>query len=70
MLRAQDYVIALIEEGHTHADARSVIYRPVDIGWLDKHYPDFMRQYPSTQSERRSDDAGDFLDRLMGTGDI
>ncbi len=54
----------------THADARSVALTPINMRWLDKHYSDFLRGHPPTESERLSEDADGFLDRLMGKGDL
>ena len=70
LLRAQDYMIAAIEEGHSREDTRSIIISPIEVRWLDRHFPDFLRRHPPTEFERQSGDANDFLDRLMRTGDI
>ena len=70
LLRAQDYMIAAIEEGEAHADTRSAIISPINVQWLDRHFPDYLDRHPPTESERQSRDANDFLDRLMGPGDI
>ena len=70
LLRSREYVVAAIEGEQTHADTRSVIVSPVDMGWLEKHSADFLRRHPPTESERQSRDANDFLDRLMGEGSI
>ena len=52
------------------ARTRSAIISPIDVRWLGRHFPDFLDRHPPTDSERQSRDANDFLDRLMGTGDI
>ncbi len=70
LIRAKDYMIAVIDRGQSHPDTRSAIIGPINMNWLDKHLPDFIRRNPPTESERRSGDASDFLDGLMGTGDI
>ena len=70
LLRAQDYMIAAIGEGEAQADTRSAIISPIDVRWLDRHFPDFLDRHPPTESERQSGDANDFLDRLMKTADI